>query len=517
MKSVVHRPVAPAKTGYGQRVAPATPQPHLEATLALLAGLLLTGWLVHGETPAGFVRFAAIGVGLSLVLSMAVEFRHAWTNLLRADLVALVALYFLLFFEFLFPQPHLNELITDQQEIEKGVYICLWAFGALAVGRHLIAGLSLRHWRIVGLSAPPSAMLWLFWGCFALGYLYMLATVDFNPVAMVGYFLEPRFSVPWGREQLGDWKAMLYETGSVLYLVPSLAGVILGRRRHFTATQAALVGLGLLFTLFYGFTTGTRNIIGSFLITFLVSFFYASGARLTKTVIVSCLLSAGLMMLSVIHGIEFRTVGFKNYLGGARPSSAEEEKSLFVDYNIYVVSRLATVFPRERDYLGMTVPAWLLARPVPRVLWPGKPDGTQISIEGALGEEGLTLSSTFVGEAYMSAGLFGVIIAALGFGCLAQWWTRKAYTVDSDFGILIYASGFFSVVISMRSMYMLPVAMLPTLVVCVVGVWFLRRGTGDRQTTRLRTTGPQDHRQQDHRTAGPRTTRPREHERLHED
>ena len=123
--------------------------------------------------------------------------------------------------------------------------------------------------------------------------------------------------------------------------------------------------------------------MGSYLITFLVSFFYASGARLTKTVIVSCLLAAGLMMLSVIHGLEFRTVGFKNYLGGVRPSSAEEEKSLFVDYNIYVVSRLAAVFPRERDYLGMTVPVWLLARPVPRVLWPGKPDGTQVSIEGA--------------------------------------------------------------------------------------------------------------------------------------
>src|SRR2546426_131023 len=145
----------------------------------------------------------------------------------------------------------------------------------------------------------------------------------------------------------------------------------------------------------------------------------------------------------------------------------------------------------------MTVPAWMLARPVPRVLWPGKSDGTQISIEGALGEEGLTLSSTFVGEAYMGAGLFGVIIAALGFGCLAQWWTRKAYTVDSDFGILIYASGFFGVVISMRSMYMLPVAMLPTLVVCIVGVWFLRREapSAKRQAPSAKRQAPSGRRQ----------------------
>ena len=74
----------------------------------------------------------------------------------------------------------------------------------------------------------------------------------------------------------------------------------------------------------------------------------------------------------------------------------------------------------------------------------------------------------------MAAGLFGVILAGLIVGFAAQWWTFKAYSLTSDFSVLIYGSGFFSVVISMRSIYMLPVAILPTLAIGLFGWWFLR-------------------------------------------
>src|SRR5882762_8650835 len=211
----------------GRGASTAVPRPNPEATIALLVGLAITGLTdPHGETPSSHARFAAIGVTLSLVVFLLVEFRKSWANLLRADLVALVALYFFLFLEFLFPQGRLNELTQDVDEIEKGVTVCLWAFAAIAVGRHLLPGSSIRHWRMANLTVRPATMIWLFVSCFCLGFLYMLFAVDFNPVEMVKAFLEPRFTQPWTRGQFGDWKAMLYETGSVLFLVPSLAGVI---------------------------------------------------------------------------------------------------------------------------------------------------------------------------------------------------------------------------------------------------------------------------------------------------
>src|SRR5207302_9462267 len=48
-----------------------------------------------------------------------------------------------------------------------------------------------------------------------------------------------------------------------------------------------------------------------------------------------------------------------------------------------------------------------------------------------------------------------------------------AFSPESGFGILIYGSGFFAVVIAMRSMYWLPVAILPTIAAVVLG-YFLR-------------------------------------------
>jgi hypothetical protein len=69
----------------------------------------------------------------------------------------------------------------------------------------------------------------------------------------------------------------------------------------------------------------------------------------------------------------------------------------------------------------------------------------------------------------MGFGLAGSVAAGLLLGCLATFWTRKAFSIRSDFGILLYGSGFFAVVITMRSLYMLPVASLPVLAVAVLG------------------------------------------------
>ena len=154
---------------------------------------------------------------------------------------------------------------------------------------------------------------------------------------------------------------------------------------------------------------------------------------------------------------------------------------LYVDYNLYNIGALVSIFPDQADYIGWDAPLWLIARPIPRVFWPGKPDGSAVSIENVFGVEGVTIAATFVGESYIAAGLFGVIIVALLIGMLAQWWTRKAFSAESGFGILIYGSGFFAVVISMRSIYWLPVAILPTLAAIVLG-YFLRGPSGSART-----------------------------------
>ena len=84
--------------------------------------------------------------------------------------------------------------------------------------------------------------------------------------------------------------------------------------------------------------------------------------------------------------------------------------------------------------------------------------------------KGLTISSTFVGEGYMSGGLFGVGAYALVLGALAGLWNRMASPRNSELGILIYASGFFAVVITMRSVMTLTTALLTPAAGVVVGM-----------------------------------------------
>ena len=59
--------------------------------------------------------------------------------------------------------------------------------------------------------------------------------------------------------KFGDWKALLVELGLFIYLLPPLAGIMIARRHRYPAAQIFLVCLALLFTAFYGFTSGTRN------------------------------------------------------------------------------------------------------------------------------------------------------------------------------------------------------------------------------------------------------------------
>jgi hypothetical protein len=478
-------------SGRSSRVAPdilgtsdsrRVPEPSLVATCVLVAGLILTGVSLYGNTAAGVARYAAIGCGLSLGVSLLFEVKKGTGNLFRADLVSMFALYFLLFFEFFFPQPKFDELVPYPEKVLPSIRICLLAFAGIAIGRHCVSR-RLQRWKFAEVDLSPGAMLTLFWVSFAIGYFNMLMSVGFNPITMVQEFMGPRFEVPWAREKFGDFRALFYELGAILYLVPPLAGVILGRRKLYSMLSLLLVLLALIFTLFYGFTTGTRNIIGSYLITFLAAYIYSSSASRRHVIAVAAIVF-GILFLATYYEIRFRTVGFLNYLHGMESGPAEEEQTgVYVDYNLYTVSALVSIFPDQADYIGWDAPLWLIARPIPRALWPGKPDGSAVSVENVLGVEGLTIAATFVGESYMAAGLFGVCLAALLIGMMAQWWTRKAFSAKSAFGILIYGSGFFAVVISMRSIYWLPVAILPTLAAVVLG-YFLR-GSSDSARTLL--------------------------------
>jgi hypothetical protein len=292
---------------------------------------------------------------------------------------------------------------------------------------------------------------------------------------MLEYFMAPRFAQPWARGKLGDWKALFYELGMLLYLVPPVAGIIMARRRSYSSFSLLLVGAGLLFTLFYAFAGGTRNVFASYLVTFLIGYAFAAGLEKKRELLIVSTATAVLLLASAYAMLHFRTDGLANYLRNEVeiPPVATARESLYIDYNLYAICNLISVFPQQYPYLGFEIPYQALIRPIPRVLWKGKPEGLSVSIEEALGVEGLTIATSFVGEAYMSGGIIAVLLTGLFFGAITSWWDFLAAERNSQLGILVYASGFFAAVISMRSLFVFSTAILPTIAAIVVGSWIV--------------------------------------------
>lgn len=454
-------------------------------TILLLAALFLTWMSLEGETASALARHAAWGCAIGLVLSLACDTERGWLNLVRADVMALAALFFLTLFEFFYPQPTFDELV-GVEEARAGIGCTFLGIGSVAVGRHFASLPNAPYWDVFLRPVRRGFLIGIFTFAMALGYLHMFLAVGWNPLEVFQYWLEPRFSQPWGRGRLGDWRALIYELSMLIYLIPPLAGVILARCREFRWSALLWVAFGLAVTLFYGFSTGTRNIFACYLVTFLIGFLFARPKTPLRTVLILCALSAGLLLVSTRIMLEFRGVGLRNYLNRETEETLSEEESLFVDYNLFVISRLTQLFPGRFEHLGWEVPYLALIRPIPRALWPGKPEGLSITMEEALDVEGLTLASSFVGEAYIAFGYLGIIGFGLMFGWFAGWWSHLASPRNSAFGILIYASGFFAIVISMRSLFVFTTAILPTAAAILGGSLLIEK---IRQRRRAQTVG----------------------------
>ena len=437
---------------------------HPKGTFFALSILFYTGVTLHGVSPSDIARYAALCTAVAIAVSIAFDLRRSVRNLQRADLFAILAYYFLTLFEFLFPQRNFDMMLSRDSTSE-GVIICLIGFAGLFIGRHLFIPKRQPFRATLTHEIPRAWLLVIFWLSFLIGYSNMLYAVHFDVMEMIHWFMAPRFTQPWGRDRLGDWSALLYELNMLIQLIPPLAGIILARRHRYPAIHLLLVVAVFALTLFYGFAGGTRNIFATFLVTFIMGYSLALPPHRHRELAALAIIGAAAMCFATYFMLQFRDAGLKNYLDGKwtpPPSEAGVKKTLYVDYNLYSICKLAEFFPRTHAYLGFEIPYQALIRPIPRAMWPDKPTGLSMSIEDALNVDGLTLSASFAGEAYMAGGTVTVFVIALVLGGFMGWWGSLSSPRNSEIGHLVYASGFFAAVISMRSLFVFTTALLPT-------------------------------------------------------
>lgn len=472
----VVRPPPPRKKEAPPPDPDAPPAADRKGSIALLVVLVLTAATMNGFQPAAIARYVAVCTGVGIAISIGFDLRRGIRNLQRADLFAILAYYFLTLFEFLFPQPGFDKMLSAASAME-GLKVCLIGLAGLVVGRHLMVPkrqpfrTTLRH------EIPRGWMIAIFLLALVIGYSNMLAAVHWDVREMLKWFMAARFTQPWTRERLGSWSSLLYELSMLIQLVPPLAGVILARRHRYSVLHLLVVIAGLGLTLFYGFSSGTRNVFATYLVTFLMGYALAVPRGRSLEVGILAAVCAALMGFATFYMLQFREFGLKDYMSGTHrymPEATEDKKTLFIDLNLFSICKLVDVFPHNHEYLGFEIPYQALIRPIPRAIWPNKPTGLTLSIEDAMNVEGLTISATFAGEAYMSGGTAVVLLTGLALGAFLGWWGTLSSPHNSEVGHLVFASGFFAAVISMRSLFVFTTALLPPLAAIIISTLAVR-------------------------------------------
>lgn len=448
------------------------PKATFAGTLALIFGLFLAFSSIGiDQTPSQMARQVAIIVGVAIAFSFWFDNSRGWQNLFRVDILCLTALYYLTLVEFLYPQEQFNQLLTPEQTAQ-ALYVLLIAFGSLAIGRHFNFFKPAPQGWLNFENIPNQALFRLFLISALLGYFYIFLSVDFDPFKVFDALLGPRFGVPWGRGRLGDWRSLLIELKLLVYVIPPLAGIIWNRRQDFRPWQIFLVIAVFAFTLFEGFAGGTRNVFSSHLATFLGGYFLSLKRPNIFNIAIPSAVMGYAMVFATRHMLGFREMGIRRYLETAAYTSERVQDTLSVDYNLNSLALLVDAFPKKHDFLGLEVLFVFATKPIPRVLWPGKPENLSVSIEQILDAKGWTVAATYIGESYMIGGILAVIVISLALGMLASWWSRTAAFNTSGYGFVINALGFFTGGITMRSLSVLTTSLLPIVALIFIVKFF---------------------------------------------
>ncbi len=410
---------------------------------------------------------AATCVGIGLLLSILLDAAQGIRNLFRTDILCLIAIYGLTLAEFLFPQEDFVKMATYEQT-KLALSIVMVGMGALALGRHLVTPKPVSSpWLMLDdLSSKMLFRVFIF--AALLSYLNKLMSVNFNLFEMIEAMMGARFSEPWSRGRLGGWSSLLTELALMVYVLPPLAAVVWNRRRAFSSFQVFIVVSVFALTLFQGFAGGTRNIFISYIATFIMGYILTLPRNTLANTVLPIVLAGFVAMYGSYHMLEFRNIGLRNYVEQQRYKSEGNPDTFAVDYNLASLGWVAEAMPQNYDFLGVEVLTWSLVRPVPRALWPGKPEGLSVSIEEIAGADGWTVAATYLGESYMMAGMFGVVAMSLLFGAIAAWWNRMAMRQQSDYALVVYALGFFAAGITMRSMFWFTTTILPVVALIVL-------------------------------------------------
>jgi oligosaccharide repeat unit polymerase len=249
--------------------------------------------------------------------------------------------------------------------------------------------------------------------CLVLGMFNYAYSVDFDFAEMFSYIGESRWAAPWTRAQFGGWEAFRDQSPYFGYVLPSLAALLIARHGLLNGRSLFAVACAVVMLLFLA-QGGGRRIVGVTVgAAVMVYVQMNSNKRVTNLVVVGA--AALALAWTAQFMLNIRTEGYEDFK--ERGSSYDY---LHVDDNFLRLAQIIDIVPRRRDYVYSQQVVFTLVRPIPRVMWPGKPLNPGFDLPSEVGMKGVSLSSSIIGEWYLSWGWWAVAFGAWLHGRLAS-------------------------------------------------------------------------------------------------
>jgi oligosaccharide repeat unit polymerase len=210
---------------------------------------------------------------------------------------------------------------------------------------------------------------------------------------------------------LGDWRSFLDQTSYFGYVLPSLTALLIARR-GFKIETLLSISASLVMLAFLAQSGGRRIImvtVGAALIVWVQT---QQGMKIRKVLTVAVASVAMVWFMQFM--LNARNGGIEAYR-----TRGNQLEYVHVDDNFLRLAQIIQLVPSQHDYVYFQQIVFTLVRPIPRVLWPAKPIDAGFDLPSEVGLKGVSLSSSIVGEWYLSWGFIAVIFGGWFHGRLA--------------------------------------------------------------------------------------------------
>lgn len=281
--------------------------------------------------------------------------------------------------------------------------------------------------------------------CFLLGMFNFAFAVNFDMPVMFSYLGGQRWAAPWGRGQLGGWDAFLDQVQYFGYVLPSLTALLIARRGFTLQAWMSILASGVM--LAFLAQGGGRRIIGVTVGAAIIVWIQAQQELQVRKLTIAAVAVVGLLA-GMQFMLNIRTLGYDEFAFRGQ----SDYDYLHVDDNFLRLSQVIQLVPAEHDYVYFQQLWFTVIRPVPRVFWPGKPIDPGFDLPSIVGMKGVSLSTSIIGEWYLSYGWLAVVFGGWLHGRLARTVNTLREKEEFHTNPIVYGLAVMVLVAGMRSM-----------------------------------------------------------------